>query len=93
MSACDSATATIHPGDEILSLAGALLALGTVSLVGAVLEVPDEPTARLMLAHHRRLDGGESPAAALAAAQHELALDGSPADRAAAAGFVCFGAG
>ncbi|HEX6786617.1 MAG TPA: hypothetical protein VF076_05435, partial [Acidimicrobiales bacterium] len=51
---------------------------------------PDRATARLMCAVHRRLAEGDDPATALAAAGTAPDLDG-PADRLAAAAFVCLG--
>jgi hypothetical protein len=57
-----------------------------------VVPVPAAETAPLMVAFHRRLAAGESPAAALAAAQQSVDPDDVGAV-AAAAGFVCIGAG
>ena len=93
LSACESGLPTVHPGDEVVGLAAALLALGTSSLIATVAPIPDEASRPLMLRFHGHLRRGLTPAAALAVAQQELLLLGSPADRAAAAGFVCFGAG
>ena len=94
LSACDSGLSTVHAGDELIGLAAALLAMGTRSLVASVVPVPDDATAPLMLALHRRLRRGDSPASALAGAQQESAGTGTTRrDRVAAAGFVCLGAG
>jgi len=93
LSACESGLPTVHPGDEVVGLAAALLSLGTVSLVATVAPVPDDTSRPLMLRYHRYHRAGRSPAAALAAAQHDLAGRGTASGRAAAAGFVCFGAG
>lgn len=94
LSACDSGLPAVHPGDELIGLAAALLAMGTRSLVASVIPVPDDATVALMVSLHRRLRGGAGPAAALAAAQLEAAGPGSTRrDRVAAAGFVCLGAG
>lgn len=93
LSACDSGSA-VHPGDELIGLAAALLAMGTRSLVASVIPVPDVATVSLMVSLHRRLRGGSGPAAALAGAQLEAAGPGMHRrDRVAAAGFVCLGAG
>ncbi len=92
LSACDGGVTAVRPGDELMGFSGALLALGTSALVASVVPVPDEPTHRLMLALHARLDAGEEPAAALAGARGD-ALTGADADLVTAAGFVCFGAG
>jgi tetratricopeptide (TPR) repeat protein len=92
LSACDGGVSAVRPGDELMGFSGALLALGTSALVASVAPVPDEPTQRLMLALHERLDAGDEPAPALARAR-AAALGASDADYATAAGFVCFGAG
>jgi tetratricopeptide (TPR) repeat protein len=81
LSACDLATSDLHPGDEVLGLAAALLAMGTRTIVASVVPVPDAAVKRLMLAFHRNLLAGDAPAAALARAQ----------SRTAVAGFVCLG--
>jgi len=91
LSACDSGLSAVHPGDELMGLASALFALGTKTLIASVVPVPDEATRALMLAFHRALQSGSTPAAALAAARG--AVGTGPAERVAAAGFVCFGAG
>jgi hypothetical protein len=89
LSACDAGLSDVRPGDELLGLASALLAMGTRTLVAAVLPVDDEVTAELMVGLHRHLGEGKGPAVALAAARAEL-----PPERAhRAAGFLCFGAG
>jgi CHAT domain-containing protein len=91
LSACDSGLSGVRPGDELMGLAGALFALGTRTLIASVIPVPDATTAELMLALHRHLQAGLPPAASLALAQQELA--GRHGAAAAAAAFVCFGAG
>ena len=88
LSACDVALSERHPGDELLGLSAALLASGTRTIVASVVPVPDAAARRLMLAFHRRLAAGASPAAALADAQAGLR-----ANRSALAGFLCLGVG
>jgi CHAT domain-containing protein len=83
LSACDLATSDLHPGDELLGVAAALLVMGTRTIVASVVPVPDAAVKRLMLAFHRNLLDGHAPAAALARAQ----------SRASVAGFVCLGSG
>jgi tetratricopeptide (TPR) repeat protein len=83
LSACDLATSNLHPGDEVLGLAAALLAMGTRTIVASVVPVPDAAAKRLMLAFHRGLLADNAPTAALARAQA----------RASVAGFVCLGSG
>ncbi|MGQ0519746.1 MAG: CHAT domain-containing protein [Actinomycetota bacterium] len=87
LSACDSGLSAVRPGDEVMGLAAAVFSLGTATLVASVIPVPDDATRRLMLAFHRRLQAGDTPAVALAAVR-----GGSGADP-ASAGFVCFGSG
>jgi CHAT domain-containing protein len=95
LSACDSGLSTVHPGDELLGLAASLLGLGTRSVVASLLPVPDDATRRLMVTFHRELDGAGSaaPAEALARAQSKAYATGAVGDLAAAASFVCLGAG
>lgn len=90
--ACQSGLATVHAGDEVMGLAQALLALGSSTVVATVVPVPDEATRPLMVAVHTALAAGATPAAALATAQAAHDPD-DPRSVAAAAGFVCFGAG
>ncbi len=44
--------------DELIGLAAALLAIGSVSLVAALLPVPDDASRVLMLRFHRNLKAG-----------------------------------
>jgi CHAT domain-containing protein len=83
LSACDLATSELHPGDELLGLAAALLGLGTRTVIASVVPVPDDGAKHLMLDFHRRLVAGAAPATALAAAQACTSV----------AGFVCLGTG
>jgi CHAT domain-containing protein len=59
--------------------------MGTRTIVASVVPVPDSAAKQLMIALHRHLTAGRSPAAALAAAQETL--------RQRRSGFVCIGAG
>ena len=93
LSACDSGLPAVHPGNELLGLAAALLGLGTRSLVATVVPVPDRTSRPLMLRLHRHLDAGLQPAAALHRAQCDLAREDDVVGRVTALGFVCFGAG
>ena len=92
LSACDSGLSAVHAGDELMGLAAALFATGTRRLVASVVPVPDAATHELMLSFHRHLRAGGGPARALARAQAETGA-GDHSTLAAAAGFVCFGAG
>ncbi len=72
LSACDAGLSAVHPGDELLGLAAALLRLGTTGIVASVLPVPDAATRRLMEALHAELAAGASLPAALSAARATL---------------------
>ena len=88
LSACDLALSTSQPGDELLGLATALLALGTRTVVASVVPVPDAAARRLTLAFHRNLAAGDGPAEALAQAQ-AAQISRNPA----VGGFLCLGRG
>jgi CHAT domain-containing protein len=88
LSACDLALSDRQPGDELLGIAAVLLGIGTRTIVASVAPIPDATAARLMVAFHREIAGGVSPAAALANVQADL-----PVRSAAFAGFVCLGSG
>jgi CHAT domain-containing protein len=92
LSACESGLSRVHPGDELMGLASALLSLGAATLVGSVIPVPDEATRLLMREFHRELAAGLGPAAALAQAQATV-VDERHETVAAAAAFVSLGAG
>ena len=72
LSACDSAVSEVCPGDDLMGLAAALLALGSRSLIASVLPVDDALTRPLMIALHQELRTGAPPATALARAQARL---------------------
>ena len=84
LSACDSALSGIHPGDELMGVASALLALGSKTLIASVAPVDDEYTRTLMTALHTGLGRGMRPAPALAEAQ---------AEHPEAPAFICLGSG
>jgi len=90
LSACDSGLPAVHPGDELIGLAAALLSLGTRGLVATVVPVADRTSKPLMLRLHHHLDAGMGLAAALNKAQRDVA-DHDDVTRATALGFVCFG--
>jgi CHAT domain-containing protein len=69
-----------------MGFTAALFALGTATVIAAVVPVPDEATKGLMLALDGELLRGTPPAEALVRAR---ARD----ERLTAAAFVCFGAG
>jgi len=87
LSACDLALSERRPGDELLGVAAALLAMGTRTVVASVVPVHDAGARRLMAAFHRELLDAP-PATALAHAQAAVG-----AGSASVAGFVCLGSG
>ena len=44
LSACDSGLSAVHPGDELMGLAGAVFSLGTATLIASVVPVADDVT-------------------------------------------------
>jgi hypothetical protein len=83
LSACDVGQAVVRAGDELLGFTAALLYLGTSTVISSLTRVPDAVAEHVMMAYHRGVALGASPADALAAA-----AEGEPACT-----FVCFGAG
>lgn len=92
LAACDSGRTVVCAGDELLGFGASLLSLGAQQLVAPVVPIPDAETAPLMVAFHRQLTAGQHVAGALSEAQQRLAGEGVEA-MAAAAGFICIGAG
>jgi hypothetical protein len=92
LSSCESGLSAVHAGDELMGFTAAVFALGTATVIAAVVPVPDEATHGLMLALDDELASGTPPADALVRARERLETD----DRRhllARAAFVCFGAG
>jgi CHAT domain-containing protein len=92
LSSCESGLSAVAPGDELMGLTAALLALGTTTVVASVVPVPDDATSALMGAMHAELAAGAPAAGALARARAALDPE-DPRHTVAHAGFVCFGAG
>jgi hypothetical protein len=90
LSSCDSGRSDVRPGDELMGVSAALLAMGSRSLVASVFPVPDEATRALMMAFHAEFRRGRTPSEALAAAQAQCRLS-SALSLVACAGFVAFG--
>ena len=84
LSACDTAVAAVHDGDELLGTAAAMLSLGVRSVIAPLMPVPDEATTAVMVALHRRLQSGECPSEALVHASIGQ-------DRAVTASLLCIG--
>ena len=89
LSSCESGLSTVHAGDELMGFTAAVFALGTATVIAAVVPVPDEATAGLMLELDAQLARGVAPAHAL---DPRRAPPPTETNRAGAA-FVCFGAG
>jgi len=92
LAACDAGRLVVRAGDEPLGLSAAFLGLGTRQLVAPVVPIPDGAAVELMTGFHQLLANGVGAAEALARAQQQRSA-GPPSARAAAAGFVCMGAG
>lgn len=93
LSACDSGFSASYPGEELLGLTSAVLAMGTRTVVASVGLVPDtEETMAVMVALHQRLVDGDSAADALARATAVVG-DDSPTGYVARRSFLCIGAG
>jgi CHAT domain-containing protein len=92
LAACDAGQSHVVGGGEVLGFGAALMGGGTARLVAPVVSVPDAATVPLMLAYHEGLRAGRAPADALAAAQVRFGAT-DPAEWAAAAAFICLGAG
>jgi len=71
LSACESGLSDVRAGDELMGLAAALFALGTTTVIGSVIAIPDEATAPLMASFHCHLAAGLASSEALARAQAE----------------------
>ncbi len=92
LAACNAGISHVTGADEMLGLATALLSQGTVSLIAPVNQVDDAETIAVMVRYHRERTAGRPPSESLAAAQLGVGAVGSAA-WAAAASFICLGAG
>lgn len=75
LSACETARGKVGAGEGVVGLAWAFFAAGCPTTVVSQWKAESHSTSRLMIALHRRLLAGDSPAAALRAAQLELRKD------------------
>ena len=75
LSACETGTSAVAPGDELIGLARGFFSAGAPSLLVSLWTVDDESTAALMTTFYTRLRAGDRPAAALRYAQCELLHD------------------
>jgi hypothetical protein len=92
LAACDSALSPALPGDEMTGLVAALLAMGTSTVVAALLAVPDPVMGPLALGWHREVSSGRSPAEALLAVRAQ-ACEAGPLAHITAAALACLGYG
>jgi CHAT domain-containing protein len=69
LSACESGRGQVFGGDEVIGLARAFVAAGTRTLLVSLWLAQDTTTAHLMETWYAHMQGGDSPAAALRAAQ------------------------
>ncbi len=77
LSACESALGQRSAGDEVASLARAILYAGSPAVVSTAWKIDDPASAMLMTAFYRHLKRGRTVADALRQAQLELLRDGS----------------
>jgi tetratricopeptide (TPR) repeat protein len=92
LAACETGRPVVYAGDELLGLAATFLAQGAQHVIASVVPTPDAETVPLMTAFHRLLVAGHPVADALGRAQQQVAR-GETTAMAAAAGFICIGAG
>jgi hypothetical protein len=88
---CESGLTNIRPGDELLGISATLMSKGVRTLLATIVPIPDAATPGPMVDFHRHLVRGAPPSTALRRSVRE---SGDPCFvDAAAAAFVCFGAG
>jgi CHAT domain-containing protein/tetratricopeptide (TPR) repeat protein len=75
LSACETGTSAVAPGDELIGLARGFFSAGAPALLVSLWTVDDESTAALMTSFYTRLRAGDRPAAALRHAQCALLRD------------------
>jgi CHAT domain-containing protein len=88
---CESGLTDVRPGDELLGISATLMSKGVRTLLATIVPIPDAATPGLMVDFHRHLAAGVPPSTALHRSVRTSG-DQSFVDAAAAA-FVCFGAG
>lgn len=72
LSACETGLSQVLAGDELVGLARGFFQAGTASVIVSLWAVNDASTASLMEHFYRSVEQGDSPAAAMRAAQCEL---------------------
>ena len=58
LSSCETGLSAVHAGDELMGFTAAIFALGTQTVIAAVVPVPDEATKGLMLKLDEELSQG-----------------------------------
>ena len=61
LASCETGLSAVHAGDELMGFTAAVFALGTQTVIAAVVPVPDEATKGLMLALDEELSRGRQP--------------------------------
>jgi CHAT domain-containing protein len=92
LAACDSALSPTLPGDEMTGLVAALLAMGTSTVIAALLPLPDPVIGSLVLGWHAEASAGRAPADALRAVRAQ-ARETGPLAHVTAAALACLGYG
>jgi CHAT domain-containing protein len=82
LAACSTATGAAYRMEGATSLSRAFLLAGASNVVGSLWDIDDQVSEAFFVRFHRRLAGGDTPAAALRAAQIELLRAGDPRLRA-----------
>lgn len=72
LSACETGTSAVAPGEELIGLARGFFAAGARALLATLWTVADEEAAQLMTDFYTHLLAGASPSAALRAAQRAM---------------------
>jgi len=93
LSACDTASGRLTPGEGIVGMTWAFLAAGSATSVSSQWRAESASTSRLMVELHQRLLRGASPASALRGAQLALQRDRRWSHPFYWAPFVVIGAG
>jgi CHAT domain-containing protein len=75
LSACETGTNAVAPGDELIGLARGFFTAGAPTLLVSLWTVDDESTAALMAGFYAQLQAGVRPGAALRHAQRALLED------------------
>jgi CHAT domain-containing protein len=77
LSACETGVSRVAPGNEAIGLVRGFLLAGAAGVVASLWAVDDAATAALMRSFYARLRAGDGAAAALGAAQRDMACAGA----------------